>query len=231
VTGGVADEPKVVHVDEALIVYDKPPGWLVIPGRGIGAVSLREFAEARFGRVWVVHRLDRGTSGLVVFARDADSHRFLNGAFERHAVQKKYLALVSGSPPSDLRIDVPLVAARRGRMRPAHAGDRGAKPSATRVHLVERFRSAALIEVEPETGRTHQIRVHLRSAGFPLLFDPDYGADEPTRNASGLVVLSRTPLHASRMRLPHPNGAQLALGAPLPPDMELAIEAFRSAST
>jgi tRNA pseudouridine32 synthase/23S rRNA pseudouridine746 synthase len=227
---------SLLHSDAQLLAVDKPAGRLVIPGRTGDEPSLREELEAIHGRLWVVHRLDRGTTGVLVFARDAASHRALNLAFDRGEPRKRYLALVRGVPPAERRIDLAVAPARRGRMRPARPGDPRGKPSATVVRLVEAFPprawaggALALVEALPETGRTHQIRVHLAAAGFPLAFDPDYGDDDPLRGPEAGILLARTPLHAARLELVHPvSGAPLALEAPLPPDMAAAIAALRA---
>jgi tRNA pseudouridine32 synthase/23S rRNA pseudouridine746 synthase len=225
----------ILYQDDLLLAVDKPPGRIVIPGRGAPERSLREEVEEAAGRVLVVHRLDRGTSGVLLFARTPEVHRALNLAFDRREVGKRYLALVRGAPPAEQRIDLALAPARRGRMRPARPGEPGGKPSATRVRLLEAFPAAAglpalaLVEAEPETGRTHQIRVHLAQAGFPLAVDPDYGDPGPLRDASGQVLLDRTPLHAVRLELRHPgDGRALAIEAPLPADMRRVIEALRA---
>ncbi|BDG06703.1 RluA family pseudouridine synthase [Anaeromyxobacter oryzae] len=227
--------PAVLHEDGYVLAVDKPPGRLVIPGRQGGEPSLREELEASHGRLWVVHRLDRGTSGVLVFARTAEAHRTLNLAFDRGEPRKRYLALVRGSPPPERRIDVPIAPARRGRMRPARSGDPRGKPSATVVRLVETFPARpwaggalALVEALPETGRTHQIRVHLADAGWPLAVDPDYGQEEPLRGPDARILLGRTPLHASRLELRHPaTGAALVLEAPLPADLAETLAALR----
>ncbi|HEY7726608.1 MAG TPA: RluA family pseudouridine synthase [Anaeromyxobacteraceae bacterium] len=215
---------EVLHLDAHLAAVAKPPGRLVIPGRGPPEPSLRQDVEARLGPVWVVHRLDRGTSGLLLFARSAEVHRALNLAFDRREVEKVYLAVVRGPIEAELRVEVPLAPARRGRMRPGRRGETGARPAATAFRVVERLarpEAAALVEARPETGRTHQIRVHLAWAGAPLCFDPDYGPRQPIRDAAGAVVLDRTPLHAWRLALRHPaTGAPLRLEAPLPADLE-----------
>ncbi len=218
-----------LHLDDALLVVDKPPGRLVIPGRDQAEPSLRQELEAVHGPLWVVHRLDRGTSGVLVFARSAAAHRTLNLAFERGEVEKTYLAVVAGVPAEDRRVDQALAAARRGRMRPAREGEPGAKPAATRFRILERFPAregrpaAALVEARPETGRTHQIRVHLRTLGHPLLVDPDYGEAGPLLGERGQEVLARTPLHAARLELEHPGGGRLDLAAPLAADLEAAL--------
>src|SRR6266702_3415965 len=177
----------ILFEDAHLVALDKPAGRLVIPGRGPPERSLREELEERFGRLWVVHRLDRGTSGVLVLARTAEAHRALNLAFDRREVEKRYLAIVRGVPPAAARLDAAIAPARRGRMRPARAGDPRGKAASTVVRLLESYpaREAlglpalALVEALPETGRTHQIRVHLAWAGTPLAVDPDYGEKGP----------------------------------------------------
>ena len=225
---------RILHQDPHLLAVDKPAGRLVIPGRGAPERTLREEAEALAGRVWVIHRLDRGTSGVLLFARTAAAHRALNLAFDRQAVSKRYLAIVRGAPPAEQRVAAPLAPARRGRMRPARPGDPRAKAAATYLKLLESFPARpplpalALVEAVPETGRTHQIRVHLAVAGSPLAVDPDYGDAEPLRDASGGVLIDRTPLHASRVELDHPaSGERLVVEAPLPEDMERTLAAAR----
>ncbi len=228
-------EVAVLLADDHLLAVDKPAGRLVIPGRGTDERSLREELEATHGRLWVVHRLDRGTSGVLLFARSADAHRALNLAFDRGEPAKRYVALVRGAPPAERRIDLAIAPARRGRMRPARPGDPRGKASATRLRLVEAFPARAwaggalaVVEALPETGRTHQIRVHLAAEGLPLAVDPDYGDDAPLRGPDGAILLARTPLHAARLEVRHPaDGRPLAIEAPVPADMAAAIEALR----
>jgi tRNA pseudouridine32 synthase/23S rRNA pseudouridine746 synthase len=235
VTGG-AGPPRVLHADAALLAVDKPAGRIVIPGRGGDELSLREELEAVHGKLWVVHRLDRGTTGVLVFARTADAHRTVNLAFDRGEPRKRYLALVRGEPPGEARLDAPIAPARRGRMRPARPGDARGKAALTTIRTLEQFPARpwaggalALVEALPETGRTHQIRVHLMDAGYPLAVDPDYGDEGPLLGPDARALLARTPLHAARLELRHPStGALLALEAPLPPDMAAAIEALRA---
>jgi tRNA pseudouridine32 synthase/23S rRNA pseudouridine746 synthase len=226
----------VLHLDAHLLAVDKPAGRIVIPGRIAGEPSLREELEAIHGRLWVVHRLDRGTTGVLLFARTAEAHRALNLAFDRGEPEKRYLALVRGSPPEAVRIDVPIAPGRRGRMRAAAPGEARGKPAATRVRLLEAFAARpwtggplALVEAIPETGRTHQIRVHLARAGFPLAVDPDYGEAGPLADAEGRLLVARTPLHAARLEVRHPAGAgTLVLEAPLPADLAAALAALRA---
>jgi 23S rRNA-/tRNA-specific pseudouridylate synthase len=216
------------------LAVDKPPGSLVVPGRATaGPPSLREQLEESLGQpVWVVHRLDRETSGVLLFALDAAAHRLASLAFEKGRVRKTYLALVS--PPLDAPrvVEAALLPARRGRMRLARPGERG-KLACTRLRPVERYAQAGLVEAEPLTGRTHQIRLHLQAAGAPLLVDAQYGRPAAVTEAflggtGDAVVLARTPLHAARLVLDGADGLPpLDVEAPLPADMAAALALLR----
>lgn len=228
--------PRVLFEGQGLLVVDKPAGTTVIPGRDEErAPSLREQLEAERGeKIWVVHRLDRDTSGVLLFALDPEVHRKLSMAFEHGEVKKRYLALVEGRLSEQTRVDVALVPARRGRMRPA-AGGEGGKAAVTVVQPVESHASGSLVAALPLTGRTHQIRVHLRHLGHPLLFDHQYGRKTPLcardLGAEGEgALLSRTPLHASELELPAATGLpELRFSAPLPADLKATLEALRAA--
>jgi tRNA pseudouridine32 synthase/23S rRNA pseudouridine746 synthase len=204
---------EVLFTDDLIAAVAKPPGRIVVPGRGVTEQTVRQEAEAQLGPLWVVHRLDRGTSGVLLFARTAAAHRALCGVFEHHEVAKRYLALVRGVLPGDRRIDAPV------------AG----RASTTFLRLFAAFPpGVSLVEAFPASGRTHQIRVHLAQAGHPLLVDPDYGDAPPWRAPGGGAVLERTPLHAASLELLHPaSGAPMRIEAPLPPDMQGAIDALK----
>ncbi len=227
---------SILFEDSHLLAVDKPPGRIVIPGRGTQEKSLREELEVVHGRLFVVHRLDRGTSGVLVFARTAQAHRMLNLAFDRGEPSKIYLALVRGTPPVAWRDDTPIAPARRGRMRPGRPGDPRAKAAATAFRTVERFPAwpwaggaLALVEALPETGRTHQIRVHLAHGGIPLAVDRDYGDEGPLLGPAGAVLLARTPLHAARLEVRHPaDGTALSIEAPMPGDIQATMAALRT---
>jgi RluA family pseudouridine synthase len=227
---------RVLHEGAGLLAVAKPAGVLVIPGRGEGGPSLREQLEEQLSRkVFVVHRLDRDTSGVLVFALDAERHRALSQAFEAGKVKKRYQALVEGRVEAPQLVDVALAPGRKGRMRVARPGEQG-KPSRTQVRPVESFARASFVEAEPLTGRTHQIRVHLLHLGHPLLVDHQYSRAEPLTEkelggAGDAVVLARTPLHAARLEWPALPGVEARVfETPLPEDMALALELLRRAS-
>jgi RluA family pseudouridine synthase len=227
-----APTPVVLAVEDDLVAVDKPAGLPVVPARDEAADRcLRARLEAELGyRLWVVHRLDRDTSGVVVFARDQAAHRVLSLAFERREVAKTYVAFVAGPAlPECGRIDLPLHAARRGKARPARPGEPGAQAAVTGWRVVRRWRVAgdggvevARHELAPETGRHHQIRVHLRSLGVPILFDRLYG-----KGALALppdAPCARLALHALRLTLPAQSGGEArTYEAPLAADL-VALE-------
>ncbi len=211
---------EVLAQKDGLVAIAKPPGLLVIPGRSAeDQVCARDLLATQLGkRIWVCHRIDRDTSGVVVFATDEKAHRAASMAFEQGFAKKKYLALVEGVVSAPLDLQFPLAEGRKGKMR---VGDDG-KPARTLVKPVETFANATLVECEPLTGRQHQIRVHLKAAGHPLLFDHQYGRKEPLQ--LGDFTLARTPLHAASL---HIESLGLDVRAPLPADLEQATERLR----
>jgi RluA family pseudouridine synthase len=208
------------------LAVDKPPGLPVIPARSEDPDhSLwRALERARGERLWVVHRIDRGTSGVVLFARDAATHRAFSSAFERREIRKGYLALTRGVPePLSGTIDLALHPARKGKMRPAAPGEAGALIAATEYAVFRRWETregpVALVELFPRTGRQHQIRVHLRALGTPLLVDRLYGSPLP------VLGLDRLALHAASIAFPDPATREaVAVEAPLAPDLAALIE-------
>lgn len=198
----------VLAESAAWIVVDKPSGIATIPAREEDpALSLRHRLEAQLGTpLWVVHRIDRETSGVVAFARDAASHRLLNLAFQRQQVGKQYLAWTAGVPePAEGSIDAPLIVARKGKMRPAAPGEPGALASRTDYLLEARGHwqgtPVARVRCRPKSGRQHQIRVHLRSVGCPILRDALYGLATFKPPFEDLP-LGRLALHAAVLELP-----------------------------
>jgi RluA family pseudouridine synthase len=194
---------------KGLIAVDKPSGMLVIPGsvgEQSGGDCVRDALARQLGQpVFVVHRIDRDTSGVLLLALDAQTTRLASMAFEQGRVTKRYLALVQGVVRVPLDINLPMVEGRRRKMKVAPAGLDG-KPSRTLVRPVETFKKATLVECQPLTGRQHQIRVHLMAKGHPLLIDHQYGRRQPLleKDLGGqgeAEVLGRTPLHAASIEI------------------------------
>jgi tRNA pseudouridine32 synthase/23S rRNA pseudouridine746 synthase len=189
---------ELIHADPWLLALAKPSGLLSQPGLGNAlADSLLSRAQRRWPEVRLVHRLDRDTSGLILLARDAETHRRLSAAFAERRIRKTYLALVEGSPVDRGGvIDLPLA---RVATRPPRYGvvplAGGGKPSLTRWRLLRSGPRASLLLLQPHTGRSHQLRVHLAALGHPVLGDPLYG--DP-------AAASRLQLHGTGLRLRHP---------------------------
>jgi RluA family pseudouridine synthase len=169
-----------------------------------------------------VHRLDKDTSGVLVLARNADAHRSLNTQFSEQRVRKVYHAIVMGTPSwMKKSIQLPLRTNVGRRKRTVVDPQRG-KPAATTFSLLSVFESCALLEALPETGRTHQIRAHLYSLGFPVLADPLYGPGKPS------IYISRLALHAHILSFQHPQtGIAVSFTAAYPDDFKLALDALR----
>jgi 23S rRNA pseudouridine1911/1915/1917 synthase len=220
----------VVHEDEHLLIIDKPPGLVVHPARGHRTGTLSQALEGRVAggdvdRPGLVHRLDRDTSGLLVVARSEPVHAALKAAIQRREVTREYLALVQGRPPARSgTIDAPIGRDRRQRL--LHSTDTDS-PRDARTHftLQEALPTTSLLLVTLETGRTHQIRVHLRAIGHPVAGDPDYGT-------AGLLGLERQFLHAAHLSFVHPvTGEPISVASPLPGDLAAALDRARSSST
>jgi RluA family pseudouridine synthase len=227
---------RILHRDELTLVVDKPAGVIAVPGRGDASVPLSAMVREIAPSALTVHRLDRDTSGCVIFALTREAHRALSLVFEGRKAEKVYLALCRGDLAAPQRIDAPLADARRGGMRLGTKGELRAQESLTEVTPEDRFGRFTLVRCLPRTGRTHQVRLHLASIGLPLLLDPRYGDDRPVQarellpGAPDETVLTRTPLHAASLRLPHPSGkGWLQVESPLPPDMSRCLDLLRAA--
>jgi 23S rRNA pseudouridine1911/1915/1917 synthase len=229
---------EVLHADEAVVVVDKPAGLVVHPGHGHPTGTLVNGLFARFpevatvgdpARPGIVHRLDRGTSGLLVVARTAGAYDALVAQLAARTVARTYRALVEGSVADDAGIvDAPV--GRSHSSPTAMAVTRAGRPARTRYQVEERLggpRPATLLEVTLETGRTHQIRVHLAAIGHPVAGDPVYG---PVRTPAGGAP-ARPFLHACRLAFVHPvTGADVSWESALPADLlaELAVRRART---
>jgi 23S rRNA pseudouridine1911/1915/1917 synthase len=209
------ERARLLYADADLVAVDKPAGVPAQPTLTTDAGTLPAIVEALLGApVILVHRLDRETSGVTVLARTREAGAALSEAFRLGTPEKTYLALCARPPaPAEGRVDAPLGKdpARAGLRRVDPRGD----PAATRYRTLRAGPLAALVEASPETGRTHQIRVHLATVGAPLLGDARYGGPRRIRE----VAVARVMLHARRLELPHPRtGSPIAFEAPLPED-------------
>jgi len=222
------EDVEVVHADERLLVVVKPAGLLVHGAPGHGGPTLAAALAGRAGggspgRAGIVHRLDRDTSGLLLVARDEETLRRLQAQLRRRRIRRTYTALVRGRPPSRTgRIEAPIGRDRRDPVRQSLDTD-NPRDAVTRFELVEALSERSLLRVELETGRTHQIRVHLAAIGHPVVGDPVYGHGPE-------LGLDHQFLHASELRFTHPwTGEEIEVSAPLPPDLEAALGRARAA--
>ncbi len=233
--GEAWDEPQavdfeIVYEDEHLLVVDKPAGLVVHPGAGnrdrtlVNGLLLVHPGQAALPRAGIVHRLDKDTSGLLMVARDTVAQGKLSAMIGQREVRRIYLGVAEGHMIAGQDVDAPIARDRKNRTK--QAIDEEGKPALTRIRVAEKFASHTLIEAQLETGRTHQIRVHMQSIGHPLVGDRRYGARGvlPTGATPELVEVirqfKRQALHASRLQFTHPFTNQpLVLEAPLPQDL------------
>lgn len=223
---------EVLWEDPHLVVLDKPAGLVVHPGAGNTSGTLAHRLLARYpemagvggpGRPGIVHRLDQGTSGVIVVARSPEAYRGLTEAFAQRRVKKIYLAVVYGNPRQRRgSIEAPI--GRHPSRRKEMALRASGRPALTRYRSVAAGEGLALLEVDLGTGRTHQIRVHLKSLGHPLVGDPTYGENrwksQPRPRQRRLKEFGRPALHAFKLELTHPlTGEALAATAPVPKDL------------
>jgi 23S rRNA pseudouridine1911/1915/1917 synthase len=216
---------RVVFEDDALLVIDKPAGLVVHPGSGnwqgtmLNALLHHAPQLALVPRAGIVHRLDKDTSGLLVVAKTVVAQTALVRELQARAVHREYAALAVGDIARDASIDAPI--GRHPTRRTTMAVVATGKPARTHYRVVERFGSATLLSCRLETGRTHQIRVHLASIGHPLVGDPTYGRRQP-------IAFPRQALHATRLELTHPStGAHCAWRSSLPRDFEQLLASLR----
>jgi 23S rRNA pseudouridine955/2504/2580 synthase len=213
---------NVLFEDKRLLVIDKPAGVAVHGGSGIshGVVELLRAARPDLRDLSLVHRLDRETSGCLVLAKRRSALRALHEKFRQGVVEKNYLALVAGDwQLGEQLIDKPLlVTHRQGGERHVIVSHEG-KPAQTRVRLSRGYRTFSLLQCSPLTGRTHQIRVHLQSVGFPIAGDDRYG-DADVNSRAKALGLSRLFLHAQSISFPDEHGNELHFAAPLPGDLD-----------
>jgi 23S rRNA pseudouridine1911/1915/1917 synthase len=220
----LTDSPSftIAYQDDHLLIVDKAAGLVVHPARGHREGTLAQMlapllAGGELERAGIVHRLDRDTSGLLVVSRSEEAHRLLQAALAERRIEREYLALVQGRPPARSgTIEAPIGRDERVRTRMTVGG---VSPREARTHftLDRALADTTLLRLRLDTGRTHQIRVHLQAIGHPVCGDPEYGAP-------GLFGLERQFLHATRLSFEHPfTGARVEVDSPLPADLRRAL--------
>jgi 23S rRNA pseudouridine1911/1915/1917 synthase len=232
----------VVFVDEHLLIVNKPAGLVVHPAAGnrdgtlVNALLHYDSELVRVPRAGVVHRLDKDTSGLLVIARTLNVHKALIEMMQRREIGREYQAVVQGVMTAGNTIDAPI--GRHPSQRTRMAVVKNGRPAVTHYRVLERFRAHTHVRVQLETGRTHQIRVHMAHIRYPLVGDPVYGGRlriPPGCSAAlneQLHTFRRQALHAARLELLHPlTGEAMTWQAPLPADMQLLLEVLRADTT
>jgi len=230
----------ILHEDESILVLDKPAGLVVHPAAGHADDTLLngllEHCPALAGlpRAGLVHRLDRDTSGVLVVAKTLAAQTFLSAAIQAREVSREYRAVVNGVPVSGGTVDKPMGRHPRDRQRMAVLAS-GGRHAVTHYRVLARYRAHSLLAVMLETGRTHQIRVHMASAGYPIVGDPVYGGRPRVPRGAAPALLEclrgfrRQALHAFRLRFAHPaSGQPLQFEAPLPADMRALVAALEA---
>ncbi len=242
---GKKQKIKILYQDEFIFAVDKPSGLRVLPDRWISTLpNLLQLLtlhntvneSEKNNKIFVVHRIDADTSGLVLFARTAEAHRRLCMAFEKGEIKKTYLAIIIGRLEiTHGKIDLPIASARNNRMKVDPQG----KKSITKFEVREKFGRYSLLEVSPLTARTHQIRIHLQAYGFPLAVDPLYTNIKKihisdlklgirSQNDSESALISRLTLHAWRLQLKHPiTQENMEIVAEPPKDFKAILKALR----
>ncbi|WEK36212.1 MAG: RNA pseudouridine synthase [Candidatus Pseudobacter hemicellulosilyticus] len=230
---------EILAENEHFIAINKPAGLLSIPDREGKDVSLKVLLLEKYGSIFTVHRLDRDTSGIIVFAKDEETHKFLSAAFEDRTVAKYYLGIVNGILPEKQKtIEQPIMEhpGKRGVM----VINRNGKPSITDYEVVEELGKFSLLQFRIHTGRTHQIRVHMQWMGHPIVCDELYGDGQPVRISSfkrdyklskheeeERPILGRLGLHAARLEFTDAAGNKYKLEAEPPKDMRALLQQLR----
>jgi 23S rRNA pseudouridine1911/1915/1917 synthase len=227
----------IVFEDDHLLIVDKPAGLVVHPAAGnLDGTLVNALLHHCAGRLsgiggvarpGIVHRIDKDTSGLLVVAKTDPAHEGLSAQFAKHSIDRRYAAIVAGLPKSEGTVDAPLARSPHDRKKIA-IQPRG-KRAVTHFTLVEPLRHAAMVECRLETGRTHQVRVHMASIGHPLLGDPVYGRNRPEhRDVLQRLEFRRQALHAAHLGFVHPvTSATMAFESKLPHDMQALFTALR----
>lgn len=232
-------QPTIIFEDDHFIAINKPSGLLSVPDREGKEISLKEMLKEKYGDIWTVHRLDKDTSGVIVFAKDDVTHKFLSGLFEGREVEKYYTGIVHGIPANSTgSVDAALME------HPVKKGlivtNKKGKVALTDYKVIESFGNFSLMSFQIHTGRTHQIRVHMKHIGHPIICDPLYGNGEPVMLSSikkkfnlskseeeERPLFNRLALHAERLQFTDAKGQQHTLEAPIPKDIKALLQQVR----
>lgn len=233
-------KPELIFSNDDLLAVNKPSGWLSIPDRHDPALpSIRKWLEGKGEQIFIVHRIDKDTSGLLLLARNEKAHKYYNSLFQNRSLEKHYFGLVTGAFSEEEGVyDQPIEEhpVIPGKMRVGRKG----KAAITHYRVLERFRGYSWVAFQIETGRTHQIRVHLQNAGHALVCDPIYGSADPVllssfkkkfnlskKEEEERPLMSRLALHASRVALTDLQGNPLTVEAPLAKDLDAILKQLR----
>lgn len=230
--------PEILFENDEFIALNKPAGLLSVPDRTQSAPSLKDLLIEKYKEIFTVHRLDRETSGVILFAKTAEAHQYLSVIFQERAVEKTYFGIVWGVPASPKGIiELPIMEhpAKNGTMIVHRKG----KAASTGYEVLENFGRYSFIKFDLYTGRTHQIRVHMKETGHPILCDPLYGDGKPVfvsslkrnYNLSGFdeekPILSRLALHAARLSFSDRHGNLISIEAEMPKDLRALLSQMR----
>jgi tRNA pseudouridine32 synthase / 23S rRNA pseudouridine746 synthase len=220
---------EILYQDDSIFAVNKPSGLLTIrDGYNPDLPTVKSMLEKEFGRCWIVHRLDKETSGILIVARNEETHRSLNMAFENRQIQKTYHAIIVGLPlEQQFEIKFPLKVDGDRKHRTVVDDEKG-KPAKSTVLVLESFNGYSLVEIMPNTGYTHQIRAHLSSAGYPILGDPLYHRPDFIQSD----IIARTALHAFQISFIHPfTNSSMILKADYPEDFSNILTFLRKIKT
>ncbi len=231
--------PEIIFENNDFVVVNKPAGLLTIPDRKQSEDSVRSILQKKYGQIFTVHRIDKETSGLIVFAKNETAHKFLSQAFEGRAVEKLYLGIVQGKMINkEGTIDLPLME------NPGKSGsmivNKKGKAAVTHYKVLEELGQYSLVQFDIHTGRTHQIRVHMQNAGHPIVCDPLYGNAQPIFISSfkrnyklskseeeERPILHRLGLHAYQLKFKDDKGNEFLFEAPMHKDMKALMQQLK----
>lgn len=233
------NKPEIIAETDHWIALNKPSGLLSIPDRMQSEPSLKDLLNEKYGKVWIVHRLDKFTSGLIVFAKDEETHKLLSKQFEDRSVEKFYLGLVNGTLMNkEGSVDAPIMehSIKKG----TYVINTKGKASLTDYKVIAAHGQYSWLQFQIHTGRTHQIRVHMKHIGHPIVCDDVYGSEAPILLSSikrkkfklakaeeeERPLLNRLALHAWKLRFTDVDGKEIALEAPLSKDLRALLQQF-----